>query len=120
MRGSPLRSCLIGALIANLSLLHRTMVRDASAICRKPSVSSPNQAIETGKTEQNACGPNPPNFTGQIQIDVGACIPAASRSQKSYIPGNFLFCHSEVFRRPIGLERINLKTTPAQNRGPEI
>jgi hypothetical protein len=80
------------------------------SICSKPSVSGPDQLVETGKAEEKAEGPGPPDPTRYIRIDVSAGVGLARSGQQSYVALDFVTCHAERFRGPIGLERIDCKS----------
>jgi hypothetical protein len=80
------------------------------SICSKPSVSGPDQPVETGKTEDEAEGPRPPDPACYIQIDVSAGVGLARSGQQSYVALDFIARHAERFRGPIGLERIDCKS----------
>jgi len=76
----------------------------------KPSVSGPKQHLETGKAEEHAEGPSPPDPACEIQIDVSAGVRLALGGQQSYVALDFVTHHAERFRGPIGLERIDCKS----------
>ena len=86
----------------------------------KPSVSGPDQQVETGKAEEKTEGPRPPDPACYIQIDIGTGAGRAISGQQSYIAQDLITGHAERIGGPIGLKSIHFETPATQNGGPKV